>query len=72
MKCLKCGTIILENGLQIEDGSFCLEPGESKKIEGEGSKSFVRCTECQAKNYLELWPESKKGGQYYFSTYECD
>lgn len=72
MKCLNCQTVILKKGLQQKHGSFCLEPGEPTKIEGDGSKSFVRCPKCQAKNYLDSWPESKRGGQYYFSSYEFD
>jgi predicted phosphodiesterase len=64
--------MILEKGAQNESGGFCLNPGEPKKIEGEGSRSFVRCHQCQAKNYIDSWPESKSGGQYYFNTYEFD
>jgi hypothetical protein len=53
MRCLNCKTTIIEKGVQMEDGSFWLKPGESKKIQGDGSRSFVRCPNCQAKNYLE-------------------
>jgi len=62
MRCLNCKTTIIEKGVQMEDGSFWLKPDESKKIQGDGSRSFVRCPNCQAKNYLEAWPESKKVG----------
>jgi Zn finger protein HypA/HybF involved in hydrogenase expression len=72
MKCLNCGTIILKKGAQHEDGGFSLYPGESQKIEGEEERSFVRCPQCHAKNYFDSWPESKRGGQYYFSSYEFD
>lgn len=73
MKCLNCGTVILKKGLQLEDGSFCLDPEQPNKIDGEGSKSFVRCHGCKAKNYLEAWPENKTSWQQdYFSHYEFD
>jgi DNA-directed RNA polymerase subunit RPC12/RpoP len=72
MKCLNCGTTILEMSTLNEDGGFSLIPGEPKKIEGDGLREFVRCPKCQAKNYFDSWPESKRGGQYYFSSYEFD
>ena len=72
MKCLNCSTTILKKGAQHENGGFSLHPGESNKIEGEGERAFVRCQQCKAKNYIDAWPKSKKGGQYYFSSYEFD
>lgn len=72
MKCLNCGTTIIKKGKQNESGGFCFHPSEPNKIEGDGPRSFVRCPQCQAKNYFDAWPLSKEGGQYYFSSYEFD
>jgi DNA-directed RNA polymerase subunit RPC12/RpoP len=68
MKCLKCQKTIMKAGFQEPDGSYWLEPGESQKIEGDSSTSFILCPHCGAKNILGILPKTGKGPMKYRLT----
>ena len=72
MKCLNCGKRVMELGLQLEDGSYCIKPGTSKPIEHEDDDEFIRCPHCNAKNILGVIPSDKGPEKIYFYHYKID
>lgn len=72
MKCLKCNKRVMELGLLLEDGSYCIKPGTSRPIEFEGNDEFIRCLHCSAKNILGIIPSDKGPEKLYFHHFKMD
>ena len=66
MRCLKCNERVIEPGMQLENGSFCLKPGNKLETLREGKNEFVVCHHCGAKNFLVSEPSESGPEKLYF------
>ena len=69
MRCLKCNELVIETGMQLDNGSFCVDPGSRLETLREGDRKFLVCPHCGAKNLLVSEPSESGPEKLYFLEY---
>ena len=72
MQCLNCNKMVMDSGLQLEDGTHCIEPGSVQPIEDDDGEQFVTCPHCKAKNILFSIPSDHGPEKLYFHHYKIN
>ncbi len=72
MKCLNCGKRVIELGLKLADGSYCLKPGSSLIVDYDEIDEFVSCPYCKAKNVLHALESDRGPDKLFFHHFKLD